>query len=157
MGEGIPSRAEMRKGLLWLARMLVSHSDKPFDGPVSVRVEQVEEKEAKLLKPRCASEGMEPPAWFRLGGSDSDKGECGASAEELLAVLLSPDEQKLLADLVTHAPCSASSVHERCKAVLTRSAFWEVWGQLQKRGLVEQGDDERYRVGPAWLTQWLGA
>ena len=155
MDESTPSRSELRKGLLWLARMLVSHSNKPFEGPVIVRVEQVEEREAKVLKPRCASEGMEPPSWFALGGGEDGGGACGASAEELLAVLLSPDEQKLLTDLVKHAPCSATSVQERCRLVLSKSAFWEVWGQLQKRGLVEQGDDERYRVGPAWLARWL--
>ncbi len=153
MPERIPSRDELRAAILWCARMWVSFDGTPFSGPISVRVGMPEEKAANILKPRAVAEGMQSPEWFALGV----EGGIGASLSEVLRVLLSPDEEKLLADLLKHQPCSASSVHERCKATINKSEFWAVWGQLQQRELVEQGDDDRYRVGPEWLVMWLRA
>lgn len=148
-----PPRDELRTAILWCARMWVGKDGELFAGPICVQVRLPELSESSILKPRATADGMQPPAWFALG----EEGGLGVSTSELLRVLLSPDEQKLLADLLAHQPCSASSVQERCKATLSKSAFWEVWGQLQKRELVEQGDDERYRVGPVWLARWLEA
>jgi hypothetical protein len=153
MAERIPSREELRIGVLWCARMLVSYDGRPFAGPIRVSVSQPEESEAKLIKPRATMDGMTPPAWFALG----EEGGVGASVSELLGALLSPDEEKVLADLLANQPCSASSVQERCKGVVGKSEFWAMWGQLQGRRLVEQGEDERYRVGPEWLVRWLRA
>jgi hypothetical protein len=148
-------RDELRTAILWCARMLVSYDGKPVAGPISVRVSQPDEREAKVLRPRGTLEGMEPPAWVSVSVGEEDGVAVGVS--ELLRVLLSPDEKKLLADLLKHQPCSATSVMERCKGVIGKSEFWSVWGQLQGRELVQQGDDEKYRVGPEWLAVWLGA
>lgn len=148
-----PPREELRTAILWCARMLVSYGDGPFAGPIRVSVSKPEEKESSAIKPRGTTEGMEPPAWVVLGVDES----AGVSASELLRVLLSPDETKLMVDLVTHQPCSATSVADRCKATLGKSEFWAVWAQLQGRDLVEQGEDDRYRIGPEWLAKWLRA
>jgi hypothetical protein len=149
----LPARDELKVAILWCARMLVSFDGQPFSGPLRVTVLQPEEQEAKIIKPKGTLKGMEPPNWFALG----EEGGVGVSVSELLRVLLSPDEEKLLADLLKHQPCSASSVQDRCQATIKKSEFWAVWGQLQQRELVEQGDDERYRVGPEWLARWLRA
>jgi hypothetical protein len=153
MPDRMPGRDELRVAILWCARMLVSYDGKPFAGPVRVSVCQPEEREAKVIKPKGTVEGMEPPGWFALG----EEGELGVSVSELLRVLVSPDEVKLLTDLLKHQPCSATSVQDRCRSVIGKSEFWAVWGQLQGRELVEQGDDEKYRVGPEWLAKWLRA
>jgi hypothetical protein len=147
----IPSRDELRVGILWCARMLVSYDGKPFGGPVRVSVCQPEEREAKVIKPKGTTEGMEPPGWVALG----EEGELGASVSEVLRVLLSPDEEKLLVALASRQPCTATTIHDACKATLSKSDFWAVWGQLQKREIVQQGDDDKYRVGPEWLVAWL--
>jgi hypothetical protein len=151
MAERIPPRAELKTAILWCARLLVSYDGRPVPGPILVRVSQPEEREAKVLKPKGSLEGMEPPPWVSLREQET----CAVEVSELLRVLLSPDESKLLVDLLKHQPCSASSVQNRCRAVVKKSSFWEVWGQLQKRELVEQGADNRYRVGPEWLAEWL--
>lgn len=145
------SRDDLKGAILWCARMLVGFDGKPFSGPLRVSVCQTEEREMRVVKPLPTLDGMERPDWFALGETEAEV----ASASELLRLLLSPDEEKLLADLVKHQPCSATSVKDRCKAVLGQSEFWSCWGQLQQRHLVEQGDDERYRVGPEWLAEWL--
>lgn len=148
----MPTRDELKVALLWCARMLLSLEEgKPFSGPLRVSVRQTDDREEKVFRPRPTLDGMEPPKWFALREDE----QVSASTSELLRVLFSPDEDKLMVDLVKHQPCSATSVLNRCKAVLGTSDFWAVWGQLQKRELVEQGDDERYRVGPEWLEEWL--
>jgi hypothetical protein len=153
MAERIPTRDEMKQAILWLARMLVSYSGEPYSEPLQVSIRLPEEEETVSIRPKATGDGMSPPAWFMLGGEEGS----GASASELLRVLLSPDEEKLLADLLTHQPCSASSVQDRCKGVLNKSEFWSVWGQLQQRKLVEQREDERYQVAPEWLVRLLKA
>lgn len=147
----VPTRDELKAAILWCARMWVSLDGEPFPGPISVLVRMPEESNANILKPRGTLDGMKRPDWFALG----EEGELGVDVSELLGVLLSPDEEKLLADLLSHQPCSASSVHERCKNVVNKSEFWALWGQLQQRQLVEQSDDERYLIGPEWLARWL--
>lgn len=151
MPERIPSRDELRKAVLWCARMLVSYDTQPFAGPICVRVNQAEECEARTIRPKATMDGMTPPDWFALG----EEGGIGVTVSDVLGALLSPDEEKILADLLAHQPCSASSVQERCRNVLGKSEFWAAWGQLQGRRLVEQGDDDRYRIGPEWLERWL--
>jgi hypothetical protein len=153
MAERIPDRDELRKAMLWCARMWVGFDGKPFPGPIQVRVSQPEESTAQLLKPKGTMDGMTVPEWFALG----EEGGLGVQVSDVLRLLLSPDEEKLLAALLSNQPCTASSVHERCKATLSKSDFWAVWGQLQKRQLVEQGEDEKYRIGPEWLASWLRA
>jgi hypothetical protein len=148
-----PNRDELKAAFLWLARALVSSDTNPFAGSLSVRVVMHDEHETRILKPHRQVDGMTPPHWLALPTNDATK----LPVQELLRVLLSPDEEKLLIDLLAHQPCSATSVYDRCKETLNKSGFWEVWGQLQKRDLVEQGDDERYRIAPDWLAKWLRA
>src|SRR4051794_27586828 len=118
MPERTLTRDELKAAILWCSRMLVSFDGKPFSGPLRVSVMQTEEREAKVLKPLPTLDGMERPDWFALGEVE----EVGASALEILRLLLSPDEEKLMVDLVSHQPCSASSVQERCNATLGKSA-----------------------------------
>lgn len=153
MAERIPGRDEIRSAILYLSRLYLSYNGRPYSGPLRVSVVQPEERETRSFKPKGTLEGMEPPKWLAIGDEDG----IGAGPTELLRVLLSPDEAKLMTDLVTHQPCSATSVMQRSKGVMGTSDFWAVWGQLQKRELVEQGDDDRYRVGPVWLADWLKA
>lgn len=153
MSHRIPSRDELRTAILWCARMLVSYDGSPFSGPIRVSVNQPDECEAKVIRPKGTLDGIEPPNWFSLG----EEGGIGASMSDVLGVLVSPDEEKVLVDLLEHQPCSASSVQERCRSVLGKSEFWAVWGQLQGRRLVDQGEDEKYRIGPEWLGKWLQA
>lgn len=145
------SRDDLKAAILWCARMWVSFTGQPFSGPLRVSVHKTDEKEANIVKPMRTLDGMERPDWFALEEVAADV----ASASELLRVLLSPDEEKLMADLVKHQPCSATSVQDRCKQVIGKSEFWAVWGQLQGRMLIEEGDDKRYSVGPEWLAAWL--
>lgn len=151
MPERILSRDELKAATLWLARMMLGYDGKPYSGPLRVSVVKTDERETVAIKPLPTLDGMVRPEWFALEVAD----EAVASASELLGALLSPDEQKLLTDLVGHQPCTATSVQDRCKQVLSKSDFWAVWGQLQKRQLVEEGDDGRYLVRPVWLAEWL--
>lgn len=151
MPDRTPSRDELRTAILWCARMLVSYDGQPFAGPIRVSVNQPDECEAKMIRPKGTLDGMEPPEWFSLG----EEAGIGASVSDVLGVLASPDEIKVLTDLLAHQPCSASSVQERCRSVVSKSEFWSVWGQLQGRRIVEQGEDEMYRIRPEWLVKWL--
>jgi hypothetical protein len=146
-----PPRPELRAAALWCARLLVGDGGAPYAGPIRVRVCRPEECEELVVRSTAAADT--PPAWLALG-EEAGAG-AGASAAELLRSLLSPDESKILADLLAHQPCSASSVQDRCRAVVGKSEFWCIWGQLQGRRLVEQRDDDRYQVGPEWLARLL--
>ena len=143
------TRPQIKQILLWSARMLASaDGTTPYPGSIKVEVIQVDEAEAVMVKPHRGLDGMEPPEGLRVAEGSA------VPVSELLRAFLSPDERRLLADLGEHQPCSATSVADRL--AMRKSAFWELWGNLQQRGLVVQGDDEQYRLGPEWLGGLLG-
>ena len=141
-----------RQTLLTAARRLLGHVS-PFTGDLVVKVVAVDEGVELKVKPTKDADG--------LSGGKSETGipvsdaHLLARIKQLTSHLLSPDEQKLLRDLADNEPCSASSVADRCKPVLGKSSFWVVWGQLQHRRLIDQGDDERYRLAADWVRTLL--
>ncbi len=146
------SQPAVRHAILVAARQLLGHVG-PYTGDVVVVVKAPDEGVEVRVKPTKDANGID--------GSNAPLATADAHllarVKQLTAHMLSPDEQKLLRDLAEHEPCSATSVADRCKPVLGKSAFWVVWGQLQGRRLVAQGDDEKYRIAADWMRGMLGS
>lgn len=144
-----PGRRELKSVILWAARMLVSEDggETLYSESIRVKIEKTDEAEAMVVEPRRGLDGLAVPEQLRQA-PDADVG-----APELLRVLLGDSERVLVADLLEHGPCQATQVLDRCRAKVGKSDFWPLWGSLQSRGLVVQGDDDLYRVGPPWVRE----
>ena len=140
----------LRAAILSAARLLLGRGE-PFAGDIVVKIAADAEGLEVRVKPTAELDGLGADA-NQMAAADA---VLLARLEQMAQFLLSPDEQKLLRDLSENQPCTATSVQTRCKQVLSKSDFWAVWGQLQKRRLVEEGDDGRYRVGPDVVMKML--
>lgn len=146
-----PSRRDLKSIILWAGRMLASEDGKsPYPDPIRVKIEKTDDAEAVTVEPKRGLDGMTAPEGLER------EPEADVSVSELLRVLFSQDERVLLADLIDNEPCQATDVMDRCRSRIKRSAFWDLWGNLQQRAVVEQDDDNRYRVGPKWVREVVG-
>jgi hypothetical protein len=146
------SRNDLKAIALWAARMLASEGGgTPFPGKVRLEIVKSDDSESVVVKPTKGIDGLSAPEQLR-GDERID-----ATMSDLLQLFLSPDERSLLIELQAAGKATASAILERAKGKVSKSAFWELWGNLQQRGLVVQGNDELYRVGPVWVGQLLKA
>lgn len=79
-----------------------------------------------------------------------------ATPSELLAVLFSRDEVRILSEMLGEKALKAKTVQDGCK--ISESKFWVLWSNLQQRGVVVDAEEgEGFAVGPGWVKEWVRA
>lgn|SRR5262245_17584404 len=144
-----PSRRTLKSTLLWCARWLVA--DEFYTGPVHIEIAAQEEGERILVEPVpiAGQDGMILPDTLGVV-----PGSCVGNSE-LLRVLLSEDERKILSVLADSAPVKAATVQERSK--VEKSRFWVLWSNLQFRGFIADAErGEGYTLAIGWIREVLG-
>ena len=72
---------------------------------------------------------------------------------ELLSVLFSPDEVRILSELLRGAT-KATAIADAAR--VEKSKFWALWSNLQHRGIVVDAESgEGFAIGPEWLRDYL--
>lgn len=137
----------LRGALLSAARMLLGQcGDAPYSGDLVVRViAPALGLEMKLI-PIAGIDGLEPDAAATAATVAAER-MARNRLERILKVFISPNEATILRMLAELEPTTASQVFDKIKGKVSKSAFWELWGNLQQRGLVFQREDEKYLIG----------
>lgn len=77
--------------------------------------------------------------------------------EDLLRKFVCDDSRAILRELVSRGPCRAFEVKDAVRGKVGKSAFWVLWKSLQVRGLVVEGTDDLFRIGPDWVRGMFGS
>jgi len=135
----------IRAALLSAARKLLGQcecGDVAFTGDLVVRVIAPSIGLEMKVTPIAGTDGMEPDAAVLAA-----ERVVAARLERILTAFLSPNENTVLRVLAELEPTTAGQVFDKIKGRVGKSAFWELWGNLQQRGLVVQREDDKYRIG----------
>jgi len=139
-----------RSAILAAARALVGHRG-PYLGPISVKVVVPELGTEIRVTPIPGVDGL-PPTGPPTAGSLITT----AAPAELLAVLFSRDEIRMLAEMLTGLPVKACNVLAASK--VEKSKFYPIWANLQQRGVVVDAEEgEGFLIGPAWVKEMIRA
>ena len=99
-----------------------------------------------VLVPVKGTDGLTEPESY---GSNSEA--INTSQQELLRVMFSRDEVRILSEMVgKSAAMKASAVLDACR--VEKSKFWVLWSNLQQRGFI--GDAEKGE-GFVLLVDWV--
>lgn len=140
-----PSRRDLKSTALWCARWLVGDG-KFYQGRVRVVISAKKLGEGLVVNPSKSATGLSLPE--ALGATPG----CAAPVSELLRVLLSDDEKKILAVLAGEPGAKAATVMDRSK--VEKSRFWVLWSNLQLRGFVADAErGEGYMVAAQWMRE----
>jgi hypothetical protein len=142
------SRSDIKAIALWASRMLASEDGgkSPFTGRMHLQIHKTDLGEVAVVKPLSESDGLAIPQVI-------DDGQREVSVSDLIEVLLSHNEKTLLKELHNARKARASEIMVRVKGQIGKTVFWELWGNLQHRGLITQDDDDMYRVGKTWIGE----
>lgn len=149
-----PSECALRNAILWCARWMLGADGKVYEGRrLQVAVSANDSGKEIVVKPKGDADGRTEPGL--LGAS-----ACGSGGEatpaELLAVLFSQDEIRILSEMLGDGPVKASGVQDGCR--IEKSKFWVLWGNLQHRGVVgDPKDGEGFEIKLPWVREMVKA
>jgi hypothetical protein len=122
----------------------------PFPGRMRLEIHKSDIRETVVVKPLSGSDGLTTPKTI-------EDGRIEVTISDMLEVLLSHHEKILLIELLRAKKARASEIIERMKGRIGKTSCWELWSNLQQRGLVIQDEaDDMYRVGPEWVKELCG-
>lgn len=156
-----PSRRVLKSSILWCSRWLVSDDGEFYRGKIHVEITASKEGETVGVKPVRGIDGLtDPTADLRVtpapgsGQAVVQTGVAVASPSEMLRVMFSRDEVRILKELAGHEPSKAAAVMDRCR--IEKSKFWVLWSNLQQRGVVGDADQgEGFVILVAWVREWV--
>lgn len=125
--------SDLRNILLWAARWLIPGGGFYEGKRLKVTIEYGG-RSAVIERPDGMVSGLTPPPQIQVGGA------AGPTASDLVRHFLGDRERAVLKALVDLGPCRAGDLEEAVAAVLKRSEFYTIWGNLQVRGLVVEGE-----------------
>lgn len=141
-----PSRRVLKGAILWCARWMMGDGD--FYAGSNLRIEITTEGERVAVEPSPRADGLSEPEPVGVAPS------ADVQAEELIRVLFSRDEMRILSELLGEAPVKATAVRDATG--IKNARFWELWGNLQQRGVVTDAEGgEGFAIGPAWVKQFV--
>lgn len=122
-----------------------------YSGKVEVTIRATREGEKITVVPARGADGMTEPV---LGVSESAGESQQATCSQMLAVLFSRDEVRVLSEMLGAKAVKAKTVMDGCK--ISESKFWVLWSNLQQRGVVVDADEgEGFVIGPTWVKEMI--
>lgn len=142
-----PTRRYLKSVILWCSRWLMGDGEF-YEGKVRVEISASEEGEILVVTPKKGMDGLKEPEPL------SSAGDSAVSHSDLLRVLLSDDEKKMLRVLAESGPCKAKEVHDKSR--VDHSRFYAVWSNLQLRGFVADAvEGDGYVLAVEWVRELL--
>lgn len=147
-----PTRRNLKAMILWCSRWMLGDGEF-YRGRVQVEICAAGEGETLKVVPTKEVSGLAEPAPVTMSSTNQQ-----ATPAELLAVLLSRDEMRILLEMLGEGGVKASSVQSMTK--ITESKFWTLWANLQQRGIVvdaEGAQGDGFVIGPGWVRELVRA
>lgn len=149
-GPRSPSRRVLKGTILWCARWILGGGEF-YRGSIQVEVTAAREGERVVVEPRRGADGLTEPEPLGVREEVAE-----ATPAELLRVLFSRDEIRILSEMLRDKGVKASWVMDVSK--VEKSKFWPLWSNLQQRGIVSDADDdEGFVIGLPWVRELIAA